>query len=98
MCVHLCRTDKCTYAMYTQACVTYTLHILNKTINNVHKIITDFILTYYNTVKEKSFLEIPVPLSLTMKTLSGSYPADMRHPDRLPASQPFTHLAGLGWP
>lgn len=75
----------------------HILHTLNKTINNVYKTITDFILTDYKDVKEKSFLEIPVPLSLTMKSLSACRPADTRHPDRLPVSQPFTHLAVLGW-
>lgn len=97
-CVYTCaRIHICTYAIYIQAHTTHTLHILNKTISNVYGIITDFILTYYNVVKEKSFLEIPVPLSLTMKSLSACCPTDMRHPDRLAASQPFTHLAVLGW-
>lgn len=71
---------------------THTLHTLNKAISNVDKTITD-----YKDVKQKSFLEIPVPLSLTMKSLSACRPADTRHPDRLPGSRPFTHLAVLGW-
>lgn len=85
------RTHIITYAIYIQAPTTHTLHTLNKTINNVYKTITDFILTDYKDVKEKFFLEIPVPLSFTLPSCRH------RHPDRLPVSQAFTHLAVLGW-
>lgn len=88
-----------TYAIYIQAHTTHTLHTLNKTINNVYKTITDFILTDYKDVKEKFFLEIPVPLSFTMKSLSACRPADTRHPDRLRSashSHTWLCLAGTG--
>lgn len=87
MCAH---THIITYAIYIQACTTHTLHTLNKTIRNVYKTRTN-----YKDVEEKPFLEIPGPLSLTMKSLSPCRPADTRHPDRLPSAS--THQAVLGW-
>lgn len=79
-----------THAIYIQACTTHTLHTLNKAISNVDKTITD-----YTDVKEKSFLEIPVRLSLTMKSLSACHPADTRHPDRLPGSRLCSGAGGV---
>lgn len=91
------RTHIITYAIYIQAHTIHTLHTLNKTINNVYKTITDFILTDYKDVKEKFFLEIPVPLSFTMKSLSACPSCRHKASRQAPVSQPFTHLAVLGW-